>query len=114
MGVLGFFRWLRRKYPSILERAEALDEEDRKTEFHNLFFDLNAIIHHCSHPEHEVTTCHLKLLLIQSQSVPKDEQEMTKRMEDRIEMIFSMVLPTELLFFAIGESLHATNCLYMS
>jgi 5'-3' exoribonuclease 2 len=68
MGVPAFFRWLCRKYPSIVMQCH--QEKGKKDpftdetisvdtsqpnpngiEFDNLYLDMNGIIHPCTHPE---------------------------------------------------------------
>ncbi|VDK47533.1 unnamed protein product [Gongylonema pulchrum] len=51
MGVPAFFRWLSRKYPSVI--VDAVEEKSRDVdgEFDNLYLDMNGIIHPCTHPE---------------------------------------------------------------
>ena len=92
MGVPAFFRWLQRKYPSIItnaveERKRELDGTEIPVdctkpnpnyqvgfslatyiicllfqEFDNLYLDMNGIIHPCTHPE--------------NRPAPKTEEEM--------------------------------------
>lgn len=96
MGVPAFFRWLTRKYPSIVvqcqeEKAKKNDFTDEKIpvdtsqpnpnglEFDNLYLDMNGIIHPCTHPE--------------DRPAPKNEEEMMLIIFDFIDRIFSIVRP---------------------
>ncbi|GFY63149.1 5'-3' exoribonuclease 2 [Trichonephila inaurata madagascariensis] len=102
MGVPAFFRWLSRKYPSIVvhcieDKAKIVNGEKipvdtsqknpNDVEFDNLYLDMNGIIHPCCHPENK--------------PAPKDEEEMMVAIFEYIDRIFSIVRPRRLLYMAI-------------
>ena len=63
MGVPSFYRWLVNKYPDVVENAiedkgenmnlDTSSPNPNGIEFHNLYLDMNGIIHPCFHPEEE-------------------------------------------------------------
>ncbi|KAL4237918.1 5'-3' exoribonuclease 2 [Mactra antiquata] len=102
MGVPAFFRWLSRKYASIV--VHCVEEKTREVngikfpvdsslpnpndvEFDNLYLDMNGIIHPCTHPE--------------DKPAPKNEQEMMILIFEYIDRLFSIVRPRKLLYMAI-------------
>lgn len=102
MGVPAFFRWLTRKYPSII--VNAVEEKKREIdgtvlpvktmepnpnfqEFDNLYLDMNGIIHPCTHPE--------------DRPAPKTENEMFALIFEYIDRLFAIVRPRRLLYMAI-------------
>ncbi|XP_037946138.1 5'-3' exoribonuclease 2 homolog [Teleopsis dalmanni] len=103
MGVPAFFRWLSRKYPSVIIECtenKSIDTETGKNtyedatlpnpngvEFDNLYLDMNGIIHPCTHPE--------------DKPPPKNEDEMMTAIFDCIDRIFGIVRPRKLLYMAI-------------
>ncbi|XP_055351574.1 5'-3' exoribonuclease 2-like [Paramacrobiotus metropolitanus] len=105
MGVPAFFRWLSRKYPSIVvhateERSRALEDDasgsvpvdtslpnPNGVEFDNLYLDMNGIIHPCCHPE--------------DRPAPRNEEEMMLLIFEYIDRIFNIVRPRRLLYMAI-------------
>nr|XP_002129696.2 5'-3' exoribonuclease 2 isoform X1 [Ciona intestinalis] len=102
MGVPAFFRWLSRKYSSIVihcneEKAKEIDgvtipvdtslPNPNDIEFDNLYLDMNGIIHPCSHPE--------------DRPAPKNEQEIMIAIFDSIDRLFSIVRPRRVLYMAI-------------
>ncbi|KAK3093485.1 hypothetical protein FSP39_016304 [Pinctada imbricata] len=102
MGVPAFFRWLSKKYPSILvhcveEKAKEVDgvqipvdtslPNPNDYEFDNLYLDMNGIIHPCCHPE--------------DKPAPKNEDEMMVLIFEFIDRIFSIVRPRKVLYMAI-------------
>jgi len=102
MGVPAFFRWLQKKYPSIVvhcieEKPKHVDDvkvpvdssqpNPNDYEFDNLYLDMNGIIHPCSHPENK--------------AAPKNEAEMMVNIFEYIDRIFSICRPRRLLYMAI-------------
>nr|XP_053647006.1 5'-3' exoribonuclease 2 homolog [Cherax quadricarinatus] len=103
MGVPAFFRWLSRKYPTVI--IECIEEKQYNTddgklipqdttkpnpngvEFDNLYLDMNGIIHPCTHPE--------------DRPPPKDEDEMMAAIFECIDRLFAIVRPRRLLYMAI-------------
>ncbi|CAF3304786.1 unnamed protein product [Rotaria socialis] len=103
MGIPAFFRWLTKKYPSIIVSciednpsmdtqgvSHPLDETGSNPngiEFDNLYLDMNGIIHPCTHPE--------------DRPPPKNEDEMMILIFECIDRLFSIVRPRKLLYMAI-------------
>ncbi|KAJ2938546.1 hypothetical protein O0L34_g13043 [Tuta absoluta] len=102
MGVPAFFRWLSRKYPSVIVECNEQKPVDvdgqivyadsslpnpNGVEFDNLYLDMNGIIHPCTHPE--------------DKPAPKDEDEMMVAIFECIDRLFRIVRPRKLLYMAI-------------
>ncbi|GMT27186.1 hypothetical protein PFISCL1PPCAC_18483 [Pristionchus fissidentatus] len=102
MGVPAFFRWLSKKYPSIIVNANEERQRDANgekipidctqpnpnfQEFDNLYLDMNGIIHPCTHPE--------------DRPAPKNEDEMFVLIFEYIDRIFSICRPRRVLYMAI-------------
>ncbi|KAL9928933.1 5'-3' exoribonuclease 2 Rat1 [Glossina fuscipes fuscipes] len=103
MGVPAFFRWLSRKYPSVIIECVENKQVDPDTgkniyddgnspnpngiEFDNLYLDMNGIIHPCTHPE--------------DKPAPKNEDEMMIAIFDCIDRLMNIVRPRKLLYMAI-------------
>ncbi|KAH8410165.1 hypothetical protein KR009_007258 [Drosophila setifemur] len=103
MGVPAFFRWLSRKYPSVIIECNENKQVDPDTgrniyedaslpnpngvEFDNLYLDMNGIIHPCTHPE--------------DKPAPKNEDEMMVAIFECIDRLFGIVRPRKVLYMAI-------------
>ena len=102
MGVPAFFRWLSRKYKSLIVHAH--EEKQREVngikvpidtslpnpnnmEFDNLYLDMNGIIHPCCHPE--------------DKPAPKNENEMMIAIFEMLDLMFNIVRPRKILYMAI-------------
>lgn len=103
MGVPALFRWLSTKYPKIISavKEEQPLEVDGETypidttkpnpngeEMHNLYLDMNGIVHPCSHPE--------------DKPAPATEGEMMLEVFKYTDRVVNMVRPRKLLMIAVG------------
>lgn len=103
MGVPAFFRWLSRKYPSVIVHCvekkavdvngvriptDSSEPNPNGIEFDNLYLDMNGIIHPCTHPEN-------------GDPAPKNEDEMMIAIFNCIDHMFNIVRPRKLLYMAI-------------
>ncbi|RWS11136.1 exoribonuclease 2-like protein [Dinothrombium tinctorium] len=84
MGVPAFFRWLSKKYPSIVVHC---DERQGECSFDNVYLDMNGIIHPCTHPEYKAP--------------PETEEEMFEAIFEYIERLMRIVRPQKLLYLAV-------------
>lgn len=104
MGVPAFFRWLTKKYASVVvpckeDKArvdpttgdkipvDTTQPNPNGVEFDNLYLDMNGIIHPCTHPE--------------DRPAPKNEEEMMLIIFEFIDRLFAIVRPRKLLYMAI-------------
>lgn len=108
MGVPAFFRWLTLRYPKIV--LDAYDEQAKQEEaitpdvnqidlqgldqtgycnphVDNLYFDMNGIIHPCTHPTNG--------------RAPPTETEMFNNIFEYVDRLIRIVQPKKLIYFAI-------------
>ncbi|XP_047736356.1 5'-3' exoribonuclease 1-like, partial [Hyalella azteca] len=85
MGVPKFYRWISKRYPTIIEDVRP----DQVPEFDNLYLDMNGIIHSCSHPD-ETDPC-----------FRITEEQIFEDIFHYIESLFCMIRPKKVFFLAI-------------
>ncbi|WOG87737.1 hypothetical protein DCAR_0206968 [Daucus carota subsp. sativus] len=98
MGVPSFYRWLTRKYETIVvdakeEKGECVDSSlpnPNGMEFDNLYLDMNGIIHPCFHPEDNADI-----------GAPKTFDQVFTNIFGYIDRLFNIVRPRRLLYLAI-------------
>ncbi|XBW36658.1 hypothetical protein QEN19_002232 [Hanseniaspora menglaensis] len=101
MGVPAFFRWLSKKYPKTLSPVveDHIDYNDPEQvtaaymnanangELHNLYLDMNGLIHPCTHPT--------------DRPAPESEEEMILEVLRYTERLLLMAKPRNLIYMAI-------------
>jgi 5'-3' exoribonuclease 2 len=106
MGVPAFFRWITLRYPKVVIDAydemgnheEAITPEEIQNQamnsseyanphVDNLYFDMNGIIHPCTHPTNGIQ--------------PKTETEMFNSIFEYVDRLIRIVRPKKLIYFAI-------------
>ncbi|KRY67963.1 5'-3' exoribonuclease 2, partial [Trichinella pseudospiralis] len=102
MGVPAFFRWLSRKFPSIVTNCiedtphdvggttvpvDKTQPNPHGIEFDTFYLDMNGIIHPCCHPE--------------DRPAPKTEEEMMIAIFEYIDRLMCIVRPRRLLYMAV-------------
>lgn len=101
MGVPAFFRWLSKKYPKIIspvvedsidynnetQVSEAYMQPNANGELHNLYLDMNGLIHPCTHPT--------------DRPAPESEEEMILEVLRYTERLLLMAKPRNLIYMAI-------------
>ncbi|VDD92658.1 unnamed protein product [Enterobius vermicularis] len=85
MGVPKFYRWLSERYPCLSEIVSA----GQIPEFDNLYFDMNGIIHGCSHPNDEDVFFRIS------------EEEIFRDIFHYIETLFGIICPKKVFFMAV-------------
>ncbi|KAJ1254478.1 hypothetical protein BS78_K052200 [Paspalum vaginatum] len=98
MGVPSFYKWLVGKYPNIVVPAREVDvagatppspgEAGPNGVYHNLYLDMNGIIHPCFHPEDQVC-------------LPTTFDEVFEAMFEYMDRLVRIVRPTKLLYLAV-------------
>ncbi|CAO2147720.1 unnamed protein product [Urochloa humidicola] len=101
MGVPSFYKWLVGKYPNIIVPAKDDDGSGGTSAssppgeaggpngvYHNLYLDMNGIIHPCFHPEDQVYP-------------PTTFDEVFEAMFEYMDHLFRIVRPTKLLYLAV-------------
>lgn len=108
MGVPAFFKWLTLRYPKIILDAydetaveeEAIQQDANEINLQgiddtayvnphvdNVYFDMNGIIHPCTHPENE--------------KQPLCETDMFNKIFEYVDRLLRIVRPKRLIYFAV-------------
>ncbi|XP_071945753.1 5'-3' exoribonuclease 1-like [Antedon mediterranea] len=85
MGVPKFYRWLSERYPCLSEVVK----ENQIPEFDNLYFDMNGIVHTCSHPDDG--NVHFRIT----------EEKIFADIFHYIEVLFRLIKPRKVFYMAI-------------
>ena len=87
MGVPKFFRWISERYPRI---NQPLDEDVQVPDIDHLYFDLNGIIHMCSHNNNDILSLSMK------------DEDIFRNMEEYMDLIVTrLVRPQQSVFIAV-------------
>ena len=81
MGVLSLFRWLRDRYPRMMQKIDKIPQID------NFYIDMNGMIHPCFHPN--------------GREWPKNESEVFQEIFIYLDKLLDMVQPKKVLYLAI-------------
>jgi 5'-3' exoribonuclease 1 len=88
MGVPKFFRWISERYPRINQPLH--DDNVMVPDIDHLYFDLNGIIHMCSHNNNDTLSMRMQ------------DEEIFKNIEGYMDMIISQIIkPKASIFIAI-------------
>ena len=87
MGVPKFYRWLSDRYPRI---NQYIGRDGVIPEFDHLYFDMNGILHKCTHPNDDGLT----LQLSDDQIMQNIEQYLDRCIRD-------VIKPKKSIFFAV-------------
>ncbi|KAI3381230.1 hypothetical protein SNEBB_010442 [Seison nebaliae] len=88
MGIPCLFNWLQKRYKQIIKvKIADVQEQDPEFKFDNLYLDMNAIIHPCTHPEASLW--------------PTTNEERLNSVISYVDMIVKEVRPQKMLFLAI-------------
>lgn len=105
MGVPLFFRWLRKKYPEIVDKV--LLEENRvnyAAQFDNLYLDMNGILHPASHGDGvKVPSAPTYSFLTFSQA--NSDEDVQQNLYQHLDRVISLVKPKKLIYMALGSIL---------
>eukprot|EP01006_Ploeotia_vitrea_P034734 TRINITY_DN65795_c0_g1_i3.p1 TRINITY_DN65795_c0_g1~~TRINITY_DN65795_c0_g1_i3.p1 ORF type:complete len:489 (-),score=31.54 TRINITY_DN65795_c0_g1_i3:993-2459(-) len=87
MGVPSFYRWLSNRYPRIKGRKDG-SANVVPGEYHNLYIDMNGIIHPCCS-------------IAEGNLYGFNENQVIMRMFEYLDRLFELVQPTKVIYFAV-------------
>ncbi|CAL4995719.1 unnamed protein product [Urochloa decumbens] len=95
MGIPSFYKWLVTRYPNIVSPAkEEAEESPDGIVFHNLYLDMNCIIHSCFHPQDQM---HAEIDVCP----PTTVSEVFESMFEYLDRLFRIIRPRRLLYLAV-------------